>query len=228
MSQDSKKQKNPVKFRKMTGDLIGVTVLAVGVAAVIGVGYLAYARFGGGEQEQSDIAASEQQSEQQDAEPNEKVAAVRKSGKESTAPESLPSKRKLATPKEKELTGSWQADFGSTKAFLQMSDGAFQLIYVTNDSGSLRKYARGRYTYDADQGALVLLPKRSSGKPVPVKGVRYKILTMRDYAILVFREKRSGALYWKPGSLEERDDHIHPLFFLTDREEATIKWKKSR
>ncbi|GJL85456.1 MAG: hypothetical protein DHS20C02_12310 [Micavibrio sp.] len=218
MEQENKKPQSPVKFRKMTGDLIGVAVLAMGVAAVIGVGYLAYARFGGGEQEKVDVAATEQHA----TAPNQNKTVAAK-------PDSLPSKSKLKTPKERDLAGSWQADFGANKAFLQISEGAFQLIYVRGKSGQTRKYSRGSYTYDADQGVLVLKPNRSLGKPDPVKGVRYKALTMRDYGVTVYKGKRNGALYWKPNVvMQGKKRKMHPLFKLTDREEAAIKWEKSR
>ncbi len=206
-------------FKKMTGDLIGVGVLAIGVAAFLGVGYLAFAKWGKGPE---DVAANEASADE--AAP---VCVNCGSGKLLKPAQPLPSKGRLARPKEGDLAGSWQADFGVSKAFIQISKGAFELIYTDDPRGRNRRYSRGRYDYDPKTGVLILKPKGDLGKPSGA-GIIYNILTMRQYGVDVFKDKRSGALYWKPAAIEDHNDQTHPLFLYTNRKEATIEWQKVR
>lgn len=245
-----------VKLGRVRGDLIGVVVLAVGVAAMIGVSYLAYVRWYSGSQpeqqapedEFAEMGAPEEEMPPEEnpegAHPAEEsdVPTAEESGNESKSaapperapepepvPEKIPDQSTLALPSEKQLAGSWSANFGSDKAFLQISgNNAFQLIFTSGAEGGVRKYSRGMLTYDSSTGALILQPDSALGEPKPVDGVTYKILTMRRYQVNLYKDKDGSGIYWKPGTIEGRSDQIHPLFLFTNRQDSGIKWTKSR
>lgn len=244
-----------VKLGRVKGDLIGVVVLAVGVAAMIGVSYFAYVRWYGGSQPgqqmpEDDLAAMESPEgemppeeipeesypDEESGVPPAEEACPGCSGKNEgaavppePAPEQMPDESTLAVPSEKQLAGSWLADFGGDKAFFQVSGGnAFQLIFISKAEGNVRKYSRGMLTYDSSTGALVLQPDSALGEPKPVEGVIYKVLTMRRYQVNLHKDQDGAAIYWKPGVIEGRSDQIHPLFLFTNRQDSDIKWTKSR
>ncbi|HBR68324.1 MAG TPA: hypothetical protein DEA55_02995 [Rhodospirillaceae bacterium] len=243
-----------VKLGRVKGDLIGVVVLAVGVAAMIGVSYLAYVRWYGGsqpEQQAPEDEFAEMESPEEEMPPEENpegaypdeesdIPPAEESGSESAAPpertpepapipEKIPDQSTLALPSEKQLAGSWTANFGSDKAFLQISgNNAFQLIFTSGAEGGVRKYSRGMLTYDSSTGSLILQPDSALGEPKAVEGVTYKILTMRRYQVNLYKDKDESVIYWKPGTIEGRSDQVHPLFLFTNRQDSGIKWTKSR
>jgi hypothetical protein len=212
---------------KMTGDLLAVGIFAIGVGAFVGVGYLGYVKFlkdrppSSSSAQTQETTAAKQPAEQASnsetcpgcAMPQPKPA------------EALPSERKLTVPDEKEMAGSWEYDFGSGVATLRLADGAFQLIFAQGAERRARQFARGLYSYDAENGILHLVPSRDLGEPDPVEGVHYGILTVRPYKVLVREEKSSGDIFWTPHIIGTLQDQVHPLFGYTNTQEGAIRWR---
>lgn len=207
---------------KMTGDLLGVVILAIGVGAFIGMAYLGYARFFkppsyNPPREQAETALAGQQQETVSA--AEDCPTCGHDQREEQLP--LPSERNLKIPSERDLEGSWQVDFGYAKAFFQISKGAFQVIYAT---GGTRYYSRGTYVYDLKEGILTLTPNSELGAPETTPGVIYNVLTQREFAVQVAQDKKSDDLFWTGG--KEAKGPMHPLFLYTQTGDRAIRWSR--
>jgi len=221
--QDRSPPEDPLKSGHMTGRLVGVLVLAAGLGAFLATGTLAYIKLGGSEGSATGSARPAVQAHQTEEHcPGCGPQTRRK------PPEKLPPGKRLVRPQEKEIEGSWQADFGNGRAFFQVSSGAFQLIYVPGGQSRARRYSRGVYDYTPDQGTMTLIPRRDFDPPAPVEGISYDIITMRRYGIEVFRDRKTGNLYWmqydlRPGTMGQ----THPLFIYAGRRDAHILWQRT-
>lgn len=211
-------QKPPAsrRLRKKHGEVLGLAVLGLGLLAFVSLGYVAYAKFT--RSSPAPVQESEASLEAPMRVPTDAPAAAPKDEKPSFS--EMP-------PAENMLEGNWHAGFTDAQAYLQMKEGAFQLIYTQGPEARYRKYARGTYTYDQSRGVLTLKPQRSFGEPAAAPGVAYDILTMRTYNVFVGRDAKSGDLFWAAQKEGTRRDKIHTLFLITNSDGA-IRWGKSK
>lgn len=218
-------QGNPPRkgFPKMTSDLIAVGIFALGIGAAVGVGYLAYVKFTGKAEAppategiRSEIAAAMK------FEIPDCPGCVMPQPK---AGEALPPERKLAVPDEKEMAGRWEYDYGTGTAYLDIRDGAFQLVAAHGRERRARQYARGSYEYNAETGLLTLYPRRDLGEPPAEPGVHYEVLTLRVHSVRVYREKNGEDLFWAPYEPGLVQGERHPIFANTGAGSGAIRWQ---
>jgi len=126
--------------------------------------------------------------------------------------------------------GRWVSMMGQNKiAELVFAGDQFEIIYTADPQGRMRKYSRGRFTYNPKKGVLNLRPSRADGEPAPIRGVTYSVLTMRAFDVEVKRQNGDDALYFIAEKETVLSKRVHPLFLYADYTGAPVlKFSKAQ
>lgn len=200
-----------IKISPAAQSLISVFILAIGLAAIAAVGYLAYARLTPASQNSThDVASAAVQSGEQ---------AIAEQPKDKTTPKAS----NLDKAAIRQFTGKWIARNGSQTVYATLnSDKTFELLVLLDRDGMERRYSKGIFEYDEEQGILTL---RSDHDPLPeIEGVRMKTLTRRPYGIIPLIDKKTQALVWVAQNRGDRRNSAHPIFTLLGRSGSYIVW----
>ena len=129
----------------------------------------------------------------------------------------------MVVPDMDELQGKWISLFQHGGVVnLSFSDDSYEVIYMQNVKSAVRKYSKGRYSYDVKSGKITLYPVKNAGTPAPVAGVSYKVLTMRHYDIYISKISDDVSLYFiAPESLIAQKNY-YPLFSYADYDGAPV------
>ncbi|MGH1378869.1 MAG: hypothetical protein ACRBB3_08615 [Alphaproteobacteria bacterium] len=121
------------------------------------------------------------------------------------------------------LQGSWVSLFQHGGVVnLSLFGESYEIVHMKDIKSSIREYSKGRYSYDANSGKITLSPVKEMGAPDPVKGVSYKVLTMRKYDIFVSKVSDDVSLYFiAPEELIPQKNY-HPLFSYADYDGAPV------
>lgn len=198
----------PEKVAPVKADLIGVLVLAAGVAAVLGMGALAYFVFSG---------ESEQQNPKIEAEirPSAQDAAIL-AGSDAAIP---------AT--DQTIQGQWEAPFnGGESAVIEFKNGRFQILFAPVASQPKRLYGIGRYKIEDAQQGIISLEPDPAAKMEPPAGLLYEVLTLRQYKIEVSTTPEAEKIFIKPNVINGMNDQVHPLFFHSDAGDTLTGWTR--
>lgn len=191
-------------------NLVGVFVLAAGIAAFVAVLYLGYVRFfsmekvGTGQTVQSAESLATGQG---------KVAGAQaeRSGLD------------LSKASLRQIQGSWRAQYGAITAILTLDEArTFNLVLYMDAIGYERLVTKGAYTYDAENGILHLQP--SYDPPPVIEGSDIAPLTYRPYNIIPLHKSVDGNMLWVPHIKEGHRDQIHPIFVHMDVVDEYIEW----
>tara|TARA_R110001592_G_scaffold3525_6_gene19813 strand:- start:9296 stop:9955 length:660 start_codon:yes stop_codon:yes gene_type:complete len=203
------------RVKRGSGSQIGTKFNAalfafVAFAAVVSILILGYLRF-------SDVgnAVIEVQPKNQHA--AQKVAQDKIQAK-------LPETRaEMLHPSVDAIEGRWFSRIGKSGiAEITLGEGIFEIVYVEKPQDLLRKFSKGVYEYDAISGHLELYPKREAQPSLQMKGIRYKILTMRNYQMVVSQKKDDPALYFIAKERDIPGKLYHPLFVYDDFKGAPV------
>ncbi|MCK5374867.1 MAG: hypothetical protein KAJ40_06240 [Alphaproteobacteria bacterium] len=104
-----------------------------------------------------------------------------------------------------------------------MSDG-YELIYVDSPNSRVRKYSKGRYTYDSQTGYLGLFPQRDAQLSALYKNevLRYKVMTMRNYQMIVLQKPGESTFYMIAHERDLAGKNYHPLFMYEAYENVPV------
>lgn len=212
----SRRNVQDIKISSAGQGLIGVFILAAGLAAVAAVGYLAYSRFSPPVSHQPALGvvdAASAAEEQSIAEQPKDKKVLETSG--------------LDKAGEQQFLGSWVARNGSNTVYaLLKKDKTFEIVVFMDREGYERRYSAGTYSYNEDQGVLTL---KAGFAPLPtIEGVRMKTLTQRAYGVIPLIDKKSGELIWVSQNRGARSNVGHPIFTLLQRSGSYIVWSARR
>lgn len=210
--------KNSVSGTPRAGQhpVLGVLVLAFGIACLAGVGTLAWFKY----YKQHSFA------------PNTSSEALADATALATAQPENPRQKKWKNylkPSLQDIQGTWETNLSNGRATLVMAKGAFRLTYTNDKKGRLRKYTSGRYRYNEKTGRLSFEPIRGFAKPKALPGVTYKILTLRYFDALLLKDNKSNGIFWMPPGQDRSTRSPNPLFFYNGNGEnpPVIEWKKA-
>jgi hypothetical protein len=193
----------------VTGRRIGIAVFLLGLAAVLGAGYAAYAVLW------------------QDAAPGQGAVENPAAGLPQDAL-SLEGAAEAAIPPESGFQGVWEAAFsGGQSAVIAFNKGRYQIVIAEEAASPLRLYGQGSYVYDGATGLAELRPDYTEPPQAP-PGLIYKILTRRVYKLLVSLNAGTGRLFLKPFVVGDAYDQVHPLFYHTRAGEALTGWTRRK
>lgn len=120
-------------------------------------------------------------------------------------------------PSEQAISGRWYSRIGSEGITeITFNGDEFELIYVSSAQSYVRKYSKGKFTYDQETGDLGLFPVKGEKPDANIKGVRYKILTMRRFHVMVSQKIGDPALYLVARERDVPGKNYHPLFLYDD------------
>lgn len=218
MAEKTKKRTGANYLKSSTKvDLTGVMVLAFGISAVLGVGIYASLKYLKKNESHVSIDVAQDGIEQ---------AIIR--DKQVLAQKLPKNVQNMSYPSFESIKGNWKISFGSSGvAVIFLADNLFQLTVTTDPKGAVRQYSRGNLVYEQSTGKLSLIPSTDVGAPDPVKGVTYKVLTMRPYDIYISQEKRDPSLYFIAPQKDVAGKTYHPLFLQADYSGAPVlKWQR--
>ncbi|MCD8562710.1 MAG: hypothetical protein LRY54_01295 [Alphaproteobacteria bacterium] len=184
-----------------TGNILGIAVFALGLAAISGMGLWAYTLL-----QKSSVVMTGDISETASPSSPESVQD----------PALLGEATKGAIPSESAFQGLWEAGFhGGENALIAFDEGRYQILITDNPALPQRLYAQGTYYYDEKTGVLDLQPRFSDPPPAPA-GLIYEPLTRRAYKIQALLNKGTDHLFLKPYVAGGAHDQVHPLFSTPD------------
>lgn len=132
-------------------------------------------------------------------------------------------KNSMYIPDTRALEGRWYSRFAQDLvAEITLGAGAFEIVFTQDPQGRLRKYSRGIYEYDSKVGVLTLKPLKQAGAPVQIKGVSYKVLTMRPFDFYVLKQPGSPDLHLIAPERDVPGKSFHPLFLYADYAGAPV------
>ncbi|MFP4098193.1 MAG: hypothetical protein ACLFP8_03795 [Alphaproteobacteria bacterium] len=116
-------------------------------------------------------------------------------------------------PEERLLYGRWYTRIGQSgiAEFTFLPD-SYELIYVHHPRSLLREYSKGRFDYDPETGLLGLFPLRNAQPSLQHEKIRYKIMTMRKYQMLLLKHHDKPTLYMVANERDLAGKNYHPLF----------------
>jgi|GEM_PF-6865144 len=119
----------------------------------------------------------------------------------------------MVHPGAAELYGRWYTNIAPKGiAEFTFKPSGYELIYVDSPQSPLRKFSVGKYSYDPSTGYLGLFPDYNALPAQRFEGVRYKIITMRNYQMVVSRESDDSLLYMTAHERDLAGKNYHPLF----------------
>ena len=181
----------------------GALFVAIGCAALLTLIVLGYLKFTG----------LEHKVVQRDAPANKMEIMI----KEEIQAKLPAPKSKMFAPKLDEITGRWLVTFGKkSMAELVLVNQKFELIYTDDPQGRYRKYSKGDYKYDERNGKITLYPSKAAGMPKAIRGVKYKIMTLRHYDIFIYKKNDDHNLYFLAPEYQVISKSFHPLFLYAD------------
>jgi len=132
-------------------------------------------------------------------------------------------RKEMYHPSENSLKGRWFAKIGKEGIAEITLDGKnFELIYVQSPRSVTRKFSKGVYKYNTLSGVLELQPRRGEEPSLQSKGVRYKILTMRKFQIVILKKKDNPILYFSAQEHDVPAKTYHPIFLYDDYAGAPV------
>lgn len=196
--------------------LVGVFVFALGLAAIIAVGYLAFVKLNSSAPTTQTTAGAHNLSAQNPASVN---ATAQPDA--ATDVKSL----KLDKADRSAMNGQWVAQNAGRTAYLTIAaDDQYQIMLYMDSEGYERRYANGRINYDAEQGIVTL---NASYDPLPeIDGAVVKSLTRRVYTVVPLQETQTGALYWVSPNNDNARAPVHPVFSFLERSDSFLVWSR--
>ncbi len=205
----TRRNKNPAQ------SLIGVFVLAAGVAAFVAVLYLGYVKFVG-DAGNSDTVRTVSE----DGPPV--VGQSNQAGTQAARNQLRLNKASLG-----QMQGSWRTKYGAVTGTLTLDgDENFDMVLYMDAIGFERLVVKGTYTYDAENGIMRMQP--SYDRPPKVEGANIAPLTYRPYNIIVLRKPADGNILWVPHIKEGHRDQVHPIFVRMGVQDEYIEWSPQR
>ena len=163
MSDSGKNDQEPVTKKPSLGrkdttvgsrknDLVGVLVLAAGIAFLLAVVAYIYMDQAGESSEPTAAHVAEAGDQPKTDGSDDEASDVSGDGDcvgcEVAAPEmaGLPDAGQMVTPEVTDLSGRWVASFKGSVAELVLAGQQFQIIYMKDPKSGFRKYARGYFS----------------------------------------------------------------------------------
>lgn len=132
-------------------------------------------------------------------------------------------KAKIIRPSAVAIEGDWQSKKnGSTISLSLSDDGIFEITLSVENEEDVIRYVYGDYTYDEKKGILTLVPNAKVGRPDPVPGKIFKVLTKESFDILNFKKQYSSKIFWMPPRDKIATRNIHPLFYFSGGEKNPV------
>ncbi len=132
-------------------------------------------------------------------------------------------RQEMFHPSENSLKGKWFAKIGKEGiAEITFDGNNFELVYMQSPRASLRKFSKGTYKYSALNGILELQPMRGAKPALQMQGVKYKILTMRKFKIVLLKKKDNPSLYFSAQEHDVIGKTYHPIFMYNDYSGAPV------
>jgi hypothetical protein len=192
--------------------LIGVFVLAAGIAAFVAVLYLGYVKFMSAPAPVDDGNGQGPPS----------VEQANQAGTQTERNQLRLNKARLG-----QMQGSWRTKYGAITGTLTLDEEEnFDLVLYMDAVGFERLVVKGSYTYDAENGIMRMTP--SYDRPPKVEGANIVPLTYRPYNIIVLRKPADGNILWVPHIKEGHRDQVHPIFVKMDVQDEYIEWSPQR
>ena len=180
-------------------------------AAIISVLILGYLRFSDTGQAVIEVQPQKQQ---------ESVKKKAQDGMQAKLPQA---REEMFYPSANSIEGKWFSKIGEAGIAEITLDGEnFELVYVQTPQDRLRRFSKGHYKYSALTGNLELFPKRGEAPSLQVKGVSYKILTMRNFQIIVLKKRDDTSIYFAAHEHDIPAKTYHPIFQYDDYAGAPV------
>ncbi len=119
----------------------------------------------------------------------------------------------LVHPEPVELYGRWYANVAPTGiAEFTFKTDSYELIYVDTPQSTLRRFSVGKYNYDPATGYLGLFPEYNALPPQQYKGIKYKVITSRNFQMVVLRKLGDPSVYFTSHERDLAGKNYHPIF----------------
>ncbi len=131
----------------------------------------------------------------------------------------------LIIPNHADIKGRWVSDVNGGMVDVTVTGRYFQIFYAPSPDLWVIKYSKGYYVYDDSSGIITLMPALEL-KPPHVKGVLYKVITARNYDVIL-RKDNKGQLFWFPPPEALKSRVMHPIFLYTGiQKRPFVRWKR--
>ncbi len=126
-------------------------------------------------------------------------------------------RKEMYHPSANSLKGKWLTKIGQDGfAEITFDGNNFELIYSPSPHATLRKFSKGTYKYSALNGVIELTPKKGEKPSLQSKEIRYKILTMRKFQIVILKKRDDSTLYFSALDRDILGKRYHPIFMYND------------
>ncbi|MCB1680346.1 MAG: hypothetical protein H6858_08810 [Rhodospirillales bacterium] len=232
-------RQNPRTVGPKKNDLIGVILIAIGLALIVGVGAYAYLKQNGsasvdvasqGTQPQEAPKSQIQPAQHEDKQPEQQTtqsACLGCSSRPQFIMPPLPDDSHLFKPTHPEIKGTWVTHLPDGIAEVIFAGSAFQVIYSGRSDSDFRKYTRGYYSFNQNTGVASLRPAYKLGPPDEPRDVVYQVLTLQYFDVILRRSEDGRSLYWLPPPEKVATKQIFPLMLYTGvQDHPFLKWDK--
>ncbi len=129
----------------------------------------------------------------------------------------------MTSPSAGQLLGRWFTNIapGGIAEFTFTSKG-YELIYVGSLQSPLRKYSVGKYNYNPRTGSLGLFPDYDAKPARPQKGARYKVMTMRNFQMIILQKPDEFGIYMTAHERDLAGKNYHPIFLMETHDKAPV------
>ncbi|MFN3700478.1 MAG: hypothetical protein ACK4VI_03035 [Alphaproteobacteria bacterium] len=223
------KKKKSRKLDPTAVKLIGIFVLALGVASFIAVSYLALIHLGLMERAEGQQAALATNHQNQVSEAQraalEQHVTIASTAKVAEATQTQINSLGLKKADINTIQRTWVSRHRIMTALADFkNDGSFEIILFTDANGFERYYVRGNYVYDDKQGILTM---QAGHDPVPrIDGVIMRSLTSSTFNVVLLQQ--GNQLIWVPHILQGHRNQVHPLFTFFEARDSYIVWSEDR
>ncbi len=188
-SKSQRRVKRPVSLTNRN-NLIGLGILALGLVALIWVGFVAYNKFTGASSEASE--SSEEVASQSDLDAFREAATApnRATGEgQEVSKESYKRQNSISLS---EMSGTWQAALRRGTALMEIRKNTYRLILIPSKTSTRRYYSNGEIEIRDD---IVIMKPNIKSPPPASETYRYDNLSRSN--IVVMAGKYKGKLVWQ-------------------------------
>lgn len=129
----------------------------------------------------------------------------------------------MVYPDAEALYGRWYTKIASEGiAEFTFTTSGYELIYVDSPQSPLRRFSVGKYSYDPSTGYLGLFPEYNAMPAQLYKGTHYKVLTTRNFQMIVSRNSDDSGLYMTAHERDLAGKNYHPIFLFDTYDKAPV------
>ena len=206
--QNNIRQEMPLPLSPQRSNLVGVFTLALGISAFVAVLYLGYVKF-----MHPAVKGS----------PQNHMGAER-SNNSLGAKQVDHNELNLRKASLEDLRGAWRVKYGVNTATLMMGgDDHYEMVIYKDAVGYERLYSKGQFTYSGGQGTIRMKPSYDPAPDIPNTDIR--ILTNREYDVVVLYNEDNDDLLWLPYEKVGGKARPHPIFSAMGLSSGYIEWK---